>query len=199
MAINNFGVCPTGCNETLDLPVLDVDQNCTDYDTYESQLTDLWIKPRTASETPFSGYGSGIISATMPVANPQAIDNANTDNTKVKWLVGKGGVPVAEKAVRELPKFRDKTTKRTYTLTYTVDNLSDAQYNFGVALQCGGTDFTFWYGTTNHVFGPEEGLSPKSVDVDFPHGEGRQDIDTMIITLVFEAKTDPPRRNNPYS
>lgn len=199
MAINIFGDCPDDCNTILQLPALDVDQNCTSYSLFESQLTDLWIKPNTALVTPFAGWGTGVISATDPTASPASIINAALDNSAVKWVVGEGGVPAPDKTVQELPKFKDRVSKRTYTMTYTVKNMSDAHYNFGAALQCGDTNFTFWYGTTNHVYGSETGIEPKSIDVDFPKGEGRDDVETMVITIVWEAKGDPQRRLNPYT
>lgn len=199
MAVNNFGSCPEDCNTELLLPALDADQNCTTIAALESQLTDVWFKPAAAADSPFTGWGTGVISATDPTATPTSIDNTVTDNSKVKWLVVEGELPAADKTVQELPKFKDKVSKRTYTATLTVKNLSDAQYAFGVALQCGDTDFTFWYATLNHVYGTEAGIVPKSVDVDFPKGGGREDIETMIITLVWEANTDPERRANPYS
>lgn len=199
MATNIFGTCPEDCDAELLLPALDAEQNCTGFNTFESQITDIWFKPNAASVNPFTGWGTGIISATDPTVTAAAIDNTVADNTAIKWLVVEGGVPASDKTIQELPKFKDRVSRRTYTATLTVKNLTDAQYNYGVALQCGDTNFTFWYATLNHVYGLEGGIVPRSIDVDFPKGEGRDDIETMVITLVWDANTDPERRANPYT
>lgn len=197
MAINVFGtICPTDCNTTLDLPILDVDQNCTSYELYESQLTDIWIKPFAAVGTPFTGWSDTFSAIT---ANVTSIDNTSADNSKSKWLVGKGGVPVPDKTTQELAKFKDRISKRTYTVTFTIDNVSDAHYEFATALQCGDASFTFWYGTTHFIYGNAEGIEPKSVDADLPKADGRDGVEQIVITMTFEAKGDPQRRNNPYA
>lgn len=194
MPVNDFGVCPDECNATLQLPALPVDQNCIAYDNLLSQINDLWIKPDGVSETPFSGWATGTVTA-----NPTAINNADVANTAVKWLVGEGGLPAAAKVVTDYPKSRKKTTKRTYTITYTVKNVSsDQQYAFGQTLQCGDTSFTFWYATADHVFGDENGIAAESIDCDFVYGAGADDTVNMVITITYVAKTDPDRRNNPY-
>lgn len=197
MALNVFStVCPDDCSDVLTLPAIDVDQDCTGYADFRSQIGDLWIKPATAADTPFTDWADVFSAIT---ANASAIDNTVTDNSKVKWLVGIGGVPAPEKTTQPRPKFRSKVTRRIYTLTFTVPNVSDANRAMGEALQCGDTNFTFWYGNEDHVFGKSAGIEPASVDVDFPLGEGEDDTETMIITITWEATGDPQRRNNPYS
>ena len=180
--LNRFGICPENCGELI-LPTLDVDQNCTDYETYASQVCGIYFVqglPPTDWEDAAEWRAR--------------VDNGVVDPQGAKYLVGIGGLPVPEKVVRELPKFQDKTVKRRYTLTMRVLNLSDIQYNFLVSLQCGRTDYRFWYETVGgHLFGGPTGIAPAATDADLPHGEGRQDTDEGIVTLQFESRTEPPR------
>lgn len=194
---NNFpSLCPTDCDGTVDFPAIEADQDCTTFSLYDSQVSDVWIMPNEATEgAPFSDWISGSFTVT---ANPSAIDNTVTDNTATKWLVGKGGVAAPDKTVEELPKFKDRISKRAYTLTFQVDNVSDGIYEFGRAVQCGSTAFKFWYANLSHVFGSADGIEPKSADCDFPLDEGRDGKMRAVFTFTYEATVDPERRTNPY-
>jgi hypothetical protein len=192
--INLLLGCPTDCGTNAPLLPFEVDQLCTDYRVKKSQLSDLFFVPNGAQD-PFAAFDSG--PATY-VAN--SIDNTTADGSKAHWLVGKGGKPAAEKEVTVYPHLRKRTTSRTYTISFEVLNLSDTQYNALRKMQCGSTDFTFYYGDVeNHLYGKQGGLAPESIDVDFPQGAGDTDKSTAIITLTFMADGDPIRRNNPYN
>lgn len=196
MPLNVFQtICPDDCTTEVNFPAIDTDQNCIGYKDYRSQITDVWIKHATASGTPFTGWTATLSAIT---ANNSAIDNTVTDNSAVKWLVGMGGVPAPEKTNQDRPKHRSKVTRRTYTLTFTIPNVSDANREFARALQCGDTNFTFWYGNEDHVFGDPDGIEPSSVDADLPLGEGTDDNEQIVIYLTWEATGAPQRRNNPY-
>lgn len=190
-------VCPADCTEEFLFPALDADQNCAGKPNL-SQITDIWIKPNTAADAtvPFEDWVDGSFTVT---ANPDAIDNAVTNNTKVKWITGIGGIDAPDKTVVRVHKFQDVTLKRRFTLTYQIFNLSDAQYEFLRALQCNPTSFTYWYGNTAHVYGKAEGITPVQTDVDFILGAGEGDVEQANLTLVFEARVDPERKANPYS
>lgn len=198
MAQTTFSnVCPADCSEEFFFQALDADQDCPGIPDL-SQITDLWIKPNTADsgEVPFTGWTDGVYTLT---ANPTAIDNSVTDNSKVKWLAVIGGIDAAEKVTARVHKFQDVIVKRRFTLTATILNLSDAQYEFLRSLQCNPTNYTYWYGNSAHVFGKATGITPVFTDVDFPLGAGENDYEQATLTLVFEARVDPERKSNPYS
>lgn len=183
--------CPD-CGDDFFLPAIEADQNCS-FDLNESQVCDVYMQPKGAPN-PFD------FSQNPATATPDAIDNTATDNSKTKWLVGEGGVAAPEKNVVQLPKLREKISKRTYSLTFVVKNLSDEMYDFLRHLQCGWTGFTFYYATlSGRLFGRDGGIPVKSVDVDLPLGEGREDTEQATLTITWEAKTDPDRRVNPLA
>lgn len=188
-------VCPADCSTDFEFPILDTDQNCAGVPNL-SQLTDLWISPNDSALSPFANW---VTSGYTILANPTAIDNSVTDNSKVKWLTGVGGIDAAEKTVIRVQKFQDVTLKRRYTLTWTIYNLSNAQYEFLRALQCNPTNYAFWYGNSTHVFGKSTGIIPVLTDVDFPLGAGDGDVELATLTIAFESRVDPERKSNPYS
>lgn len=190
MPINNFLTCPADCDTPLVFGAVAVNQDCTKVEIGGSQVEDLVIVPTSASHP-----------ADWTAAADWAgvIDNTSTDGTKAKRLVGEGGIPTPEKVKIAMPKRKSKTKHRTYTLTHTIKNLSDAQYAFGRQLQCGDTSFKFYYGNELHLFGGQGGITPKEVDCDFPLAEGIDDIETMVITIVFDSDGDPARTINPFN
>lgn len=193
---NTFAItCPDDCTTVPILPILDAEQNCAPVPK-KSQVTDLWIKPNAATVTPFTGWTDGIYTVT---ANQAGINNAATDNSAVKWLVVEGGVADPDEEVQEVAKFIDIVSERTWTLNLTIKNVSDAHYDFARTLQCGNTDFTFWYGSTDYVYGKATGIVPTKVTARLPKGEGRTDVDQIVIEIEFKGITDPDRKQNPYS
>lgn len=120
--------------------------------------------------------------------------NGIVDSEAAKYLTGIGGMPAPEKVFVEGPKLKDILSKRIFTLTFRVLNLSDANYSFLRTVQCGFTDYNFWIETTGgHLFGGPSGIVPKLSDADLPHLDGRDANDEGTITITFEARTDPDR------
>lgn len=198
MALTLFSnTCPDNCSTEFDFKALDTDQDCASVPSL-SQLTDLWMKPNSASAgtVPFQNWVDGGYTV---LANPSAIDNTTTDNSKCKWLTGIGGIDVPDKTVFTVHKRQKVTAKRLYTLVWNVYNLSNAQYEFLRSLQCNPTNYKFWYANDTHVWGKSTGIIPVSTDVDFPLGTGEGDVEMATLTIQFEAKTDPERKSNPYS
>lgn len=189
--MNNFLTCPADCDEDLLLGAIDVEQDCTNYKQYRSQITDVVITPDGAT-SPIAVAGH------VYTLDEGEIDNTNEDNTKSKHLVGEGEVPAPEKQVDEYPKFKDKTTLRTYALNFTIKNLSDSMYDLLLQMQCGWTGFTFHYFDEAYGYGPDGGIEPKSVDVDFPRGGGRTDKQQATLVITWDADGDPPRGNTVF-
>ncbi len=189
--------CTTDCSDEFLFPNLDTDQDCASVPNL-SQLADLWLLPNSASaaNAPFLNWVDGGFTV---LANPSGIDNAETDNTKAKWLTGIGGVDVPEKTQFTVHKRQKVTSKRLFTLVWQVFNLSNAQYEFLRSLQCNPTNYKFWYANDTHVWGKSTGITPVSTDVDFPLGAGEGDVEQATLTIQFEAKSDPERKSNPYS
>lgn len=191
-------VCPAVCDDTLVLPAIDANQDCIAIEYKKSQICGIVFQPTTA------------VAPAVPPSDPTdwtsaaewatLIDNTTTDNSTHKYLVGIGGLPAPEKAEIELPKNKVRALDRTYTITFSVRNLTDNHYEFFKALQCGTTSFKFWYETVGgRFFGGDEGIVPSKVDVDFPLSEGVDDYEEAVLLLSFEACGDPPRTDSPFA
>lgn len=189
--MNNLLSCPADCDIELSYPAISAEQDCTNYDQYLSQISDLYIIPDGAPDI-FASW------STTPTLVSGSIDNTVTDNSKAKWLVGIGFVTVPEKINTQYPKGKMKVTKRTYTMSFKVLNTSAAQRELLRKFQCGSTDFTFYYGDrADFAFGKSGGLVPKSIDADLPQ-EGDEDSKQYgTITITWEANADAERRINP--
>ena len=197
MSFNKFGtgIIPDDCNTVITYPALEADQECTTTSSIGvlSQVCDLYIRFDQATTTP-----TAFTTAAMLNYFNAEVDNSNTNNTKVRWLVIEGGVPVPNETIQELSKNREKVTKRTYTLSGRIANLSDQNREFLRYMQSGGTGFTFWYGTTGgKMFGKVDGIAPSKVSATLPLGEGREDTEIGNIILTFESDIDPERINSP--
>lgn len=195
MANDFCTVCPAVCDDALDLPAIDADQDCITITYKKSQVCAVVFQPTTGT----GPVPSDPTDWTDPVEWATLIDNTTTDNTKHKYLVGVGGVPVPEKDELELPKNRTRALDRTYSLSFSLRNLTDSHYDFMKALQCGWTGFKFWYETVGgRFFGGSVGIEPSKVDVDFPLSEGRDDYEEAILTIEWEACGDPDRTDTPF-
>jgi hypothetical protein len=195
MSINSFLSCPADCDTTFTLPAIAADQDCTTVTFNYSQVCGIYFVLVDADD-PLTWTDPA-----APTATAGAIDNTNTDGTKVKYLVGRGGMAAPEKTELSVFKRKTKVVNRRFTLTLTVDNMTDANYEFLRKLQCGDTSGTFYFeDVADFIYGPEGGITPRSVDVDFIHGEGDDDVQSAQVIIVFDSNDgNPPRFSNPLS
>lgn len=201
--INTFGtnVCPEDCDEGVLLPPISENQNCIGSEAFveKSQICDLWIRPDEVVASPV-GFTTGDMGTYLTAE----VDNTNIDNTKIKWLVGKGGLPAPDKTTLNLPKGQTRTTSRTHTLPFEVFGIDDAMYLFLQTLQCGDTGFTFVFATLGgRMFGDVSDapffIKPTSIDADLVLGEGDDDTFSGTITITFDSNISPDRISNPFA
>ena len=159
-----------------------------------SQVSDLYITPTGATDA-FT-YGGG-----NPTATSGGIDNTVVDNSKTKWVVGKGGVPEPEESVYNGPKSTRIVFKRRYQLSFEVNVKEDGMRDLLRNLQCGWDQFTFRYGTQGgYLYGGSAGIKPTFVNAQLPLADGDEDNEIGRIILDFETTNgDPPRDPNPLA
>ena len=185
MSVNTFlTICPADCDTELLLPAVETNQDCTKVAVTGSQIEDIVILPNGAT---------GAVDWTVPANWTSVIDNTDVLNAKAKHLVGEGGKGASEPVTIPMPKGKTKVKHRLHTVTFTMKNVSDLHYAFGQAIQCGYSDFTFWYSNEANTFGGQTGIIPASATCDFPLGEGVDDIELMVLTFTFKSDGDPPR------
>lgn len=186
--------CPADCATDNVWPAIPAEQDCASYEQTRSQVSDLIIIPTGAADV-FEDWAGDIPTPTY--AN-DTIDNTTADNSTAHILTGIGGVADPEELILNYPKLQQQVTERTYTLTYRIVNLSNAQYDYLLKMQCGALNFTFYYcDLGGYVYGVDGGLVPYSVDVDMPHGGGNDDRAFADIIITWKAKGDPDRGTTP--
>lgn len=195
--LNTFYSCPADCASQT-FPALPVDPNCLPTPE-EGQIHGIVFRMKDATgalaPVPFTGWGTTATGTITAAAG--TIDNTNTDGTKCKHIKVMGSISDPELQEAEVPGFGTRVVKQTYTLNARINGLSDEVYEFLLSLQCGRTDlFTFWYYDTAYTYGLEDGIVSKSLSVRFNRPEGEGNYAEATISLVFESKTDPQRRNN---
>lgn len=199
MSLNNFLTCPADCDSPPTLPAIPADQSCTAYDQKYSQICGVYIIPEDATDI------LDYTVPTAPVVATSTVDNTNTDNTKAKYVVGEGGVPAPEVIVGEYPKRKTRVTDRIYTLTMRVKNTAATLNSFFDILQCGDTNFTFYFENIGgFIFGGYSGgapggIIPDSIDIQRPLDGGRDDKMYTDIVITWTADGDPKRYPNPYA
>lgn len=186
--------CPTDCATDNVWPAIPAEQDCASYEQTRSQVSDLIIIPTGAADV-FEDWAGDIPTPTY--AN-DTIDNTTADNSTAHILTGIGGIADPEELILNYPKLQQQVTERTYTLTHRIVNLSNAQYDYLLKMQCGALNFTFYYcDLGGYVYGVDGGLVPYSVDVDMPHGGGNDDRAFADIIITWKAKGDPDRGTTP--
>lgn len=204
--INQFlGSLDRACGTTVTLPALPADPNCISV-PYNSQIWALIITPCTAAD-PFE-----IVSSNPPSLVAGEIDNDNADNTKSRQLVGIGSIAEHEPTIYEGPAGVDLVTKRMWTLSFEVgigdsliyDFLRNLQLNPQVAVK-----HRIWFiNLSDQIFGTilastvtdaYGGIRPDFVNVQFPHGGGREDRLTGTISIRWTADVDPPMYASPLT
>lgn len=184
-----FTTCPADCDEFVQLPAIPENQDCTAYDTKKAQICDLYLMPDGATN-PLASW------STTPTAVAGAIDNTVTDNTKCKWLVGKGVVTSEEVRVA-YPKGKSKISEIKYTLSFDVFDIAN-HYTFLTSLQCGDTSINFWYGDlADYIYGLSGGIVPEELFAKNTSGGGDEDTSKWTITVKWTGNADPQRRTNP--
>lgn len=190
--------CPADCDDVLLYPAIPASQDCPNYEQLRSQISRLYLLPDTMSGDIFASWGT--TSAATPTYVPSSIDNTNALNAKAKELVGRGEIPVPEKAVLEYPLLKTRTAEKRYTVNFTVYQLDDDTYEFLRQVQCGTLNFKFYYADLEgFVYGIADGLEPDFISVVFPKGNANTDRNTAIIRLFWKATGDPQRRANPLA
>lgn len=190
--INTFTSCPADCDDVVLMPAVPVEQDCTSYPRYLSELGDLIIR-WTGATDPFAAF------ATTPTYVAASIDNANADNTKSKRLsiVGNVAVPSAEDV--PYPKQLTKKGKKLFTGRFDVYQLDDGTYSMLQLMDCGATNFTFYYTDEHWVYGKQGGIVPASVSVEYPQNAGANNYAVATIVITWYGDTIPDRRINPLT
>ena len=184
MAYNPFTTLPITLCGADDLPAFAQCQTGSNYIQLRSQVSALLILPVGATppdDWELESDWSGVV------------DNTNTDNTKVKYIVGRGSF--LQNGLTEINLSggrRIENRERFYRLTLNVLNTNDGHADFARKLQKNIRDFDVWIQTLgDRIIGGEYGMRPFYVNADFLFTEGNNDREVIQIVMDFAFEHFP--------
>jgi hypothetical protein len=190
MADNIFAItCPANCESAGTLPV--IGDQCQ-LAPVKSEIYALL----------FMGTDAGPADAAVAGDWAGLIDNTDATGANIKYLIGSGTIAEAAKNTVTVAKQAVMTIDKTFTLVFTVTDLSQAEtYDFCRQLECGALKPPFMYADLGGYLyykkvastGTDKGVTPLTVDASFTHEAGEQGILKCIITITWKARTNPDR------
>jgi hypothetical protein len=197
MANNIFSItCPDNCS-TATISVLPADVSCQ-LGTSQSEVDMVIFQEDTVT-------GPTDMSAAADWAT--LINNTDATGTKMKYLIGSGSVAEPEDTVVTVARGQEILTSRTYTMTFTVFDISTQQvYDFCRKIQCGGVKPKIFFTDLDNLLygkvvstGPDSGIELSSIKVSMPKDAGKEGLNKAVFVFKWLAKTDPDRVANPLT
>lgn len=176
--------CPANCDFTL--PVVSFD-TCAPTVVY-SEIRRIFIAKKAAA--PFSNW----LSATEWLARMS--QTSTTGNDYIRPLTVIGDKPAAADVFKEISNGRRVTIGKDHTINFTIDDVTQANYDFMRGLECGG-EFRIWYETEGgFIYGGNEGIVVR-VSANNVLNRGREEIETIVGVFTWRAKFHPERGISP--
>lgn len=132
-----------------------------------------------------------MIDWTSEVQWDSRLDNDAAGASYIRTLIGIGSLGAPEKAVKDISLGRKSYGKRSYTLSFKVDETNPTNHEAFRLLQCNTGNFLFWFQTLDGLlFGGNSGVLGKlDVDIDIP--EGKADLITYTFTITWDNQFMP--------
>lgn len=107
-----------------------------------------------------------------------------------------GDKPAAASVIKDISNGRKSVVGKDHTLNFTIDDMSNENYEFMRALECGG-QFKMWYETEGgYMYGGNEGILV-NIDANVINNRGREEIETIAGVITWRAKFSPERVVSP--
>lgn len=176
-SLNPFTYLPSTMCDGWALPAIAECQDGTAYRQRRSEIAGLLMLPTGAA-----GPGSW----TNPTDWLTVIDNAETDDSKAKYLVGIGSFLPDSLVEVSLSGGRFvENRERTYRLNMAVLNIDDGHTDICRKWQTNARRFSFWLVTVDgRIIGGTEGMRPLRVNADFVLSSGRDSREVWNITFT---------------
>ena len=119
-------------------------------------------------------------------------DNTITDNSKTKWLVGRGEIPRPEDIIVEMGKRERRIGARLYAIEFEVNVRCDPELAFLHTFQRQFRSFRFWLATRGGRFlGGARGIFPDFVTAWSPYL--RDDVERAYLRFEWYSDGSPTR------
>lgn len=125
------------------------------------------------------------------------LSETSTDPNALRLLTVRGNKPAAASVVAEVSDWRRKNLGKDHTINFIVDDVTDENYEFMRAMECGG-EFRFWYTTHGgYTYGGNEGFIGE-LDYNDQLDEGREAFEQLVGVITGRSKFSPERIKQPY-
>ncbi len=121
---------------------------------------------------------------------------AQIANGTIKVLTVIADKPAAAGIVKEISNGRRITIGKDHTINFTIDDVSDENYEAMRQMECGGEYLINYETEGEKMFGGNEGITVR-VDANNVLGRGRDEIETIVGTFTWRAKFHPERITSP--
>lgn len=177
--------CPTDC--TANLPV--VKFSACAPSILLSEITKVYLGKY--STQPFTDVGLATEWTT------RLNESAVTEDT-IRPLTVIGDKPAAAPIRKEISNGRTWTIGKDHTLNIRIDDVSDENYEFMRAAECGG-QYRVWFETAGgYLYGGNEGI-PATLDLNDVLAAGKDSIEELVGVLTWRAKFHPERVLSPIA
>ena len=191
--INIACACPTDCEDN-ELPDVKFNDCVEAFEEELSQICDLLISVEDP-ENP----GEALYKPT-DINDPDAwIAVIAQTGAGVRRLTGIGSLPKGEANIRDISKLRRKVGKKNYTLTFTIDEMTDENYEFLRKMGC-GRKIVMWFVTLGgKLYGGDDGFSATIEESDPIFDADQNAYVNGELVLTWKSKCAPPRTDWPLS
>lgn len=122
-------------------------------------------------------------------------EDAVTDGA-IRPITVIGDKPAPAAVVKELSNGRRKNVGKDHTINYTIDDVSEENYEFMRTVECGGL-YRIWYETEGgYLYGGNTGILVTLTGDDLLN-RGRDEIETIAGTATWRSKFHPDRILSP--
>lgn len=172
------------CNYTL--PEVDFSEDCAG-ETYASEIEELFIAK--ADAIPFTDWEDAAEWAS------RLSDTASVSGNEIRRLIVIGDKPAAQSVMLTVSKKRKKKVDATHQLNFDVDDLTQKNYDFALAMQEGRMVRAWWKNRGQNMFGGNEGVLA-FMEINPVSGRG-DEIEKLIGNLAWNSVSDPERVASP--
>jgi hypothetical protein len=128
--------------------------------------------------------------------NTRVNNTTTTGNDYIREFTVIGDKPAAANVVAQISNGRTKVIGKDHTLNFTIDDVTDENYEAMRAFECGGK-YRFWYETEGgYMFGGNEGFTADMVQ-NSVLDRGREAYERIEGVLTWRSKFHPERAVSP--
>lgn len=176
--------CSNSCDANL--PIVGFN-NCAPNVVF-SEIRRVFLAKSTAA--PFATWGT----ATEWLARLSQTSTSGDDYIRPLTVIG--DKPAATGVVKQISNGRNVTIGKDHVLNFTIDDMSQENYEFMRALECGGL-FKMWYETEGgYMYGGPDGIKV-NIDANVVQNRGREEIETINGVITWRSKFSPERVLSP--